>query len=85
MALGYSVVALALDFTYISEEVHVCVCVSMYVHRWLGWHRRGHFQMDTDAAFPIKVKIEGNRGHWLLQAGLLSASVCFTKPLCVFV
>lgn len=32
MALGYSVVALALDYTHISEEVCVRVCVYMCVH-----------------------------------------------------
>lgn len=74
MALGFSIVALPLDYTYISQEVCVCAHMScvylrvhhspwVYVHRWLGWHQHGHFQTDTDAAFPIKVKIERNRGH----------------------
>lgn len=64
MALGYSVVALSLDYSHISEEVRVCVCACVYscvhlspwvyVHRWQGWHSLGHFQTDIDTAFPIK-------------------------------
>lgn len=63
MALGYSVVALSLDYSHISEEVCVCVCMCLfmcpslprvYVHRWQGWHSVGHFQTDIDTAFPIK-------------------------------
>lgn len=31
MALGYSVVVLSLDYSHISEEVRVCVCVCLFV------------------------------------------------------